>query len=269
MVLICLGESGGCHVEKHILSIHAHPDDAETLAGGTLALLASQGHRITIATMTAGDCGAVETGPEETANIRKREAATAAAVIGAASACVGFPDLGIFNNDPSRRSVVEFIRSMKPDVILTSAPADYHPDHEATSLLVRDACFAVSVPNYHTGDARPLEEIPHLYFMDPIEGRDREGNAVPPQFGVNVEAVMDAKRRMLLAHESQRDWVKRQHGIDNYADAMESWTRSRGGHFGVAYAEGFRQYTSHPYPRSRLLQELAGRHLLSPNAYRE
>lgn len=256
-------------MEKRILSIHAHPDDAETLAGGTLALLGSLGHRIVIATMTAGDCGAIETSPDETANIRKREAETAASAIGAAYACIGFPDLGIFNNDPSRRTVVEFIRSMKPDVILTSAPVDYHPDHEATSLLVRDACFAVSVPNYHAGDARVLEAIPHLYFMDPIDGYDRDGNAVLPEFGVNVEEAIDAKRRMLLAHESQRDWVKKQHGIDNYLGAMESWTRSRGRHFGVAYAEGFRQYTSHPYPRSPLLQELAGRYLLSPHASRE
>jgi LmbE family N-acetylglucosaminyl deacetylase len=40
-----------------ILSIHAHPDDAEILAGGTLALLADLGHQITIATFTPGDCG--------------------------------------------------------------------------------------------------------------------------------------------------------------------------------------------------------------------
>jgi len=38
-----------------VLSIHAHPDDAEILAGGTLALLAGRGHHITIATMTPGD----------------------------------------------------------------------------------------------------------------------------------------------------------------------------------------------------------------------
>src|ERR1035438_9818164 len=40
-----------------ILAIHAHPDDVEILAGGTLALLAGLGHAITIATFTPGDCG--------------------------------------------------------------------------------------------------------------------------------------------------------------------------------------------------------------------
>jgi LmbE family N-acetylglucosaminyl deacetylase len=241
---------------SHILDFHAHPDDGELLAGGTLALLASRGHRITIATMTAGDCGSIEHGLEQTAQIRKREAAAAAAVIGADYRCAGIADLGVFSNDAARRTVVELIRSVGPSLILTSAPADYHPDHEATSMLVRDACFAVSVPNYRTGSAPVMASIPHLYFMDPVEGRDRDGNRVQPQFAVNVEEFIDAKRRMLSAHESQRSWVLKQHGIDNYLGAMEAWTAKRGKQYGVAFAEGFRQYKSHPYPRSELLQGL-------------
>jgi hypothetical protein len=63
---------------------------------------------------------------------------------------------------------------------------------------------------------------------------------------------------MLGAHESQRNWVMKQHGIDDYTGAMESWTRRRGKHFGVAYAEGFRHYKTHPYPASPLLEELVG-----------
>jgi LmbE family N-acetylglucosaminyl deacetylase len=63
----------------HILAFHAHPDDTETLASGTLALLGANGHRITIATMTAGDCGAIDTDVVETARIRRAEATAAAA----------------------------------------------------------------------------------------------------------------------------------------------------------------------------------------------
>ena len=44
--------------------------------------------------------------------------------------------------------------------------------------------------------------------------------------------------------------------------AMESWTKRRGKHFGVGYAEGFRQYKTHPYPATPLLQELVGEALL-------
>lgn len=249
-------------MEKQILAVHAHPDDAEILAGGTLALLASLGHRVAIATMTAGECGSLDKSPEEVGAVRKREAETAAKTIGATYTCLGLPDLGVFNSDANRRRVVEMIRAVRPDILLTSAPADYHPDHEMTSMLVRDACFAVSIPNYRTGPAPVLDAIPHLYFMDPVEGRDREGKEVLPDFAILVEGFMETKRRMLLAHESQRSWVRKQHGIDNYVGAMEAWTRFRARRFNASYAEGFRQYTSHPYPQTPLLQDMAGELLL-------
>jgi LmbE family N-acetylglucosaminyl deacetylase len=174
---------------SHVLAIHAHPDDIETLAAGTLALLAARGHMVTIATLTAGDCGSVEHGRDETARIRKSEAGAAAAMIGARFLCAGFDDLAVFNDDPSRRRVVELLRTVRPDVVMTSSPVDYHPDHEAVGTLVRDACFAAPVPNYATGQARALDAIPHLYFMDPIEGRDRDGAKIIPDFAVNVGDV--------------------------------------------------------------------------------
>jgi hypothetical protein len=63
--------------------------------------------------------------------------------------------------------------------------------------------------------------------------------------------TMNEKRRMLAAHESQRSRVRKQHGIDNYLAATEDWTAARGRSFKVEFAEGFKQYVSHPYPRKR------------------
>ena len=246
-----------------VLAVHAHPDDIETLCAGTLALLAAHGHHIVIATMTGGDCGSAEWSNEETARIRCAEAAAAARMIGASYLCAGFGDLSLFNDDASRRRTVELLRNAQPDLVITAAPADYHPDHEATSLLVRDACFAAPIANYRTGTAPPLAAIPHLYFTDPIEGRDRENAKVVPDFAVDVGAHIAAKRTMLAAHESQHGWVAKQHGIADYVGAMESWTRKRGNHFGVAFAEAFRQYRVHPYPGQPLLQELVGAALLT------
>lgn len=247
---------------SHILSFHAHPDDAETLCAGTLALLAAAGHRITIATMTAGDCGSTEHSREETSRIRQGEGAAAAAVIGAAYRCARVGDLCVFNDDTTRRLTVELIRSVAPDIVLTGSPADYHPDHEATSILVRDACFAVTVRNYDTGPAPAMAAIPHLYFMDPIEGRDREGKRVAPGFGVDISAHFETKRAMLLKHQSQFAWVIKQHGIADFDASIERWSAKQGRLFGVGYAEGFRQYTGTPYPRSAALQDLVGAALL-------
>lgn len=241
-----------------ILAVHAHPDDIETLAAGTLAILARLGHAITIATLTAGECGSVDDDPTETARIRRREAATAAAMIGAVYDCVGLPDLSVFNDDSSRRAVTELLRRTGPKIVITSAPADYHPDHEATSLLVRDACFAASAPGYRTGEASPLPAIPHLYFMDPIGGRDRDGVPARPDFGVDIGAAMETKRRMLSAHQSQKTWLLKQHGITDFTAGMEAQSARRGRDFGVAFAEGFRHYRHTPYPRDPLLQALLG-----------
>ena len=248
---------------KRVLAVHAHPDDIEFLCAGTLALLADQGHHVTIVTMTAGDCGSIETGLEETARIRQKEAATAAGLIGANYVCAGFGDLCVFNDDPSRRRTTELIRAARPDIVITASPGDYHSDHEAASMLVRDAVFASSVPNYRTGTARALDAIAHLYFMDPIEGRERSGQSVIPDFAIDVSAYFPKKCDMLAAHESQRSWVQKQHGVDDYMASMQRWTAKRGKQFGVPYAEGFRQYTGTPYPRSTLLQDLVGENLVA------
>src|SRR4051794_32187372 len=220
----------------HILAIHAHPDDLEILAAGTLIKLIEKGNRVTIVTMTPGDCGTVEYPPEEISRIRRGEAEKAASMIGADYICAEFRDLAIFNDDPSRRRVTELLRRVQPDIIITASPVDYHCDHEATSILVRDACFGAPAPNYLTGgDAPVLRAIPHLYFCDPDEGRDRDGNEVKPDFVVDVSGLMDRKSAMLACHASQRAWLKKHHGMDNYIEIMQQWSRDRGRLGGAAY----------------------------------
>ncbi|HTM49622.1 MAG TPA: PIG-L family deacetylase [Bryobacteraceae bacterium] len=248
-------------MQARILAIHAHPDDVEILAGGTLALLAAAGHHLTIVTMTPGDCGSADLPADEIAAVRRAEAGSAAALIGADYRCAEFRDLAVFSDDASRRRIVEILRRKKPDLVLTSSPIDYMADHEATSALVRDACFAAPARNYNTRDvqaAAPLKSIPHLYFMDAVGGVDREGCPILPDFYVDVKAVFGKKVEMLARHKSQREWLKKHHDIDDYLEMMESWTREVGRRAGLELAEGFRRYKGHPYPQSALLEELLG-----------
>ena len=168
-----------------VLALHAHPDDLEFQCAGTLALLREAGCHVTMATMTPGDCGSAEHDAEAIASIRRGEARAAAELIGADYLCLEFRDLAIFNDDESRRRVTEVLRRVRPDLVLTAPPVDYLCDHEMTSLLVRDACFAAPLPNYITRQwepAPPLDRIPHLYFVDPIEGIDRDGRPIPAGF---------------------------------------------------------------------------------------
>ena len=254
-------DSAMAEAHVRVLAIHAHPDDVEFQCAGTLALLGQAGCHLTIATMTPGDCGSVEHDAEAIAAIRRREAKEAADLLGAEYHCLEFRDLSIFSDDLSRRRVVEFLRHVRPDIILTAPPVDYLADHEATHLLVRDACFIAPIPNYATRQWEPapaLERIPHLYLVDPLEGRDREGNPIPPDFHVDVSDVWQLKCRMLECHASQRNWLLRQHGIDEYLDSQRAWSAHRGSEIGVLYAEGFRQYKGHPYPKNNRLLDLIG-----------
>jgi LmbE family N-acetylglucosaminyl deacetylase len=246
-------------MKKTILAIHAHPDDVEILAAGALAQLSEEGHRVAIVSLTPGDCGSRERGPEEIAAIRRTEAAAAARHIGAVYRCLEFRDLAIFNDDAGRRRVTGLLRDVRPDIVLAASPVDYMCDHEAASALVRDACFAASAPNYVTpSSAAAPPAIPHLYFMDPIGGVDREGGPVMPDFYVDIGRHFETKRAMLAEHASQREWLRAQHGMDDYLVTMERWTREQGRRAGVVFAEGFRRHRGHPYPQSPLLEELLG-----------
>ena len=66
-----------------------------------------------------------------------------------------------------------------------------------------------------------------------IEGQDRDGRAVKPDFIVDITATFETKRRMLACHDSQRQWLRRMHGLDDYMDSMEKWSRQRGREGGV------------------------------------
>ena len=129
-----------------ILAIHAHPDDIEIQCAGTLARLKNLGCHITIATMTAGDCGSAEMGPVEIANVRRAEAKKAADMLGADYMCLEFRDLSIVIDQDSRQRVTEAVRKARPDIVITAPPVDYMSDHEMTSRLVRDACLALLLP---------------------------------------------------------------------------------------------------------------------------
>ncbi len=244
-----------------ILAIHAHPDDVEFQCAGTLALLKQSGCSITIATMTPGDCGSAELGPDEIAAVRRAEAKAAADLLGADYLCLEFRDLSICHDNEARRRVTEVVRRVRPDIVLTAPPVDYMSDHEVTSRLVRDALFNASVPNYKTQQWEPApatDHIPHLYFVDAIEGADWFGRPQEPDFVIDITETFDLKLKMLACHASQRNWLMTQHGIDEYLESCRRWSTARGAKAGGLFGEAFVQYKGHPYPNNDLLRQTLG-----------
>jgi len=216
-------------------------------------MLAARGWSVTIVTATPGDCGSADLPADEIASIRRREAAAAANLIGADYRCLEERDLAIDYNTAARRRFTEVVRSLRPTIIFTHPLIDYMADHEIVGRLVRDACFAAPMPNFRaSGDSAPLDAIPHLYYCDPFMGG---GEAADSTEIVDVSSAMETKRLMLAEHRSQRDWLRRQHGIDEYMRLQEELAKARGALLCVPFAEGFSQHRGHPYPQNDLLSE--------------
>ena len=248
-------------MNRTILSILAHPDDAEFLCAGTLIRLRrDHGYDVHIASMTPGDCGSAEHDSQTIARLRRVEGANAAALIGARYHCVEERDLLVFYNERTLEKVTRLLRWVQPSIVLTHSPADYLLDHEVTSTIVRAAAFAGPIPNF-LAERRlgaVLPGIPHLYYCDPIEGKDALGREVTPGFRIDISGTIDTKADMLAAHASQRDWLLKHHGMDHYLEAMRDLSARRGREGGVAFAEGFRQHLGHGYPQDNVLGELLG-----------
>lgn len=243
------------------LAVLAHPDDTEFLCAGTLVRLKKEhGWTIHIATMTAGDCGSAEHGPDEIARIRRAEGKAAAEAIGGAYHCLEERDLRVTYNESALEKVTRLLNAIRPQIVFTHSPDDYHLDHEQTSKIVRAATFAAPIPNFLHGRHLhpPLDHIPHLFYCDPLEGKDAFGLPIPPGFRIDITGVIADKCRMLEYHESQRAWLRKHHGVDNLIDEMKAWNATQGKTVGVAFAEGFRQHLGHSYPKNNLLVELLG-----------
>ncbi len=249
------------------LAVGAHPDDVEISCAGTLKALQEAGYTIHIATMTLGDCGSRTMAADEVRRVRRAEAEEACRVLGATYHYAGANDFSIFNDDTHNRRVTALVREVAPDIVFTHAPADYMLDHDHTSVLVRNACFQAPAPNYDCsryGVAGVVSAVPHLYYWDVMEGIDIFGKPVAPGFYVDVSGEIDLKSKMLAAHRSQREWLRAQHGMDEYLDTMRAWGARRGREASeiagrrasIAYAEAFRQHLGHAYPQDNVLAAL-------------
>ena len=242
-----------------VLAAHAHPDDVEFQCAGTLALLRNAGHEIAIMTVANGDCGSKDRPAEVIAQIRAEEARRSAKLLDGQYYCCGVGDLQVVFDNPTRRKVVEVFRTFVPDIVLSAPLEDYMLDHEIAGQLARDACFTASLPNYATGIEAPapyLPKIPYLYYVQPLDNHTVLGESVRPQFCIDISSVIETKKSMLACHESQREWLRIQHKMDQYIIAMEQQSAEIGKMVGVQFAEGFRQHVGNGHPKDNILQSI-------------
>ena len=244
-------------MDKTVLGIFSHPDDAEIVCSGTLSLLAKTGWDVHIATHSPGDKGTAEYNREDISRIRKAEAANAASIIGATYHCLEFEDVYIMYNLESINKTTSLIRNVRPSLVFTSSPNDYMVDHETTARLVMTACFSTGMMNLEITE-QPYEPVPYLYYCDPMEAKDILGRPVIPAMYVDITGEMETKEKMLGCHESQRNWLLQHHKMDEYILAMKRFGELRGKEINVQYAEGFRQHLGHGFPQDNVLKEILG-----------
>lgn len=257
-----------------VLALMAHPDDIEITCAGTLILLTRAGWDVHLATMTAGDLGSVRLSRAAIARVRRREAKASAKLLGAGYTCLGFNDLTIVCDESSKRRVSGLIRAVRPDLLIVPAPVDYLADHEETARIAREAAFVSTIPNWKATlpgpssrrsagrAAPPCSKLPVLLYADPIDLTDHVGRRVPARYVVDITPVIDLKETMLAAHDSQRSWLRAQHGEDEYLLWMRRSGANRARDFrrkAVKYAEGFTQHLGHAFPAHDVLTPALGR----------
>ncbi len=244
--------------QKSVLALNAHPDDAEFMCAGTLALLRKQGWDIHIATMTPGDCGSAEYGREEISRIRRAEAAKSARILDGTYHCLECDDVFILYDKETLRKAIKVMREVVPAIVFAPSPSDYMIDHEMTSRIAQTACFGSGMPNIEIEGVKPFEPVPYLYYVDPIDGTDKLGSPIKPDISVDISSVMTTKEEMLCCHESQRNWLLVHHGMDEYVISMKRFSEQRGREINRAYAESFRQHLGHGYPHDNILESILG-----------
>ncbi len=216
-----------------VLVFAAHPDDAEISVGGTLIKLAALGYRTGVVDMTRG-----ESGTRGTADIRAREAAEATEILRlAVRENLELPDSHVICDERAKVAVVRAIRRYRPTLILTHYGEDPHPDHAATSAIVRQAAYLAGLVKFDAksglGRHRP-SAIAHFLFP----------RTVTPTFIVDISEFFEEKMRAIRAYRSQLHDPQNQEpetrlSQENFLHRIEARHRYFGALIDVEYGEAF------------------------------
>ena len=219
-----------------ILAIGAHPDDVELSCSGTIAKEIAAGKKVGILDLTRG-----ELGTRGSAEIRDKEAAAAAKILGVSiRENLAFAD-GFFTNDKEHQlKIIEVIRKYQPDIVLCNAVDDRHIDHPKGSKLASDACFLSGLRKMETElNGAPQKEWRPKQVYHYIQWKNIE-----PDFVVDISDFIDIKEKSVLAYSSQfynPDSNEPPSPITskNFIESVQYRAKDLGRIVGVDYAEGF------------------------------
>jgi LmbE family N-acetylglucosaminyl deacetylase len=230
---------------ERVLTIGAHPDDAEFGAGGTLAKWAAAGCEISMLIVTDGSKGSwdEDQDPAELVVARRAEQQEAAKALGATGQIVfgDFVDGELENSRELQRLIALWVRTLKPNVVLTFDPWKkymMHPDHRAIGWGVIDGIVAARDHLFFPDqlvDGLTKHRPEAILLFAPEEADHHE------DIGTSFETKIDA----LLCHSSQ---ARTTMGDANDSDAaraeftnrIRDWSVRMGEAAGLELAESFK-----------------------------
>ncbi len=172
-----------------IIQFGAHPDDCEIRAGGVGAMWSALGHHVKFVSATNGDIGHWQMAGGPLAKRRNAEAQAAARILGVTSQVLDIHDGELMPTLENRKIFTRLIRQWNADIVIAHRPADYHPDHRYTGVLMQDSAYMVGVP-FLCPDTPALMKNPvYLYSSD----RFQRPNPFQPDIVVSIDSVIEKK----------------------------------------------------------------------------
>jgi len=220
-----------------ILAFGVHPDDIELGCAGTILAAVAEGKKVGIIDLTQG-----ELGTRGTAATRKVEAENAAKLLGVTvRENLKMADGFFVNDEAHQRKIIEVIRKYKPQIILSNAPEDRHPDHGRSSKLVSEAAFLSGLRKIETTDEDGNIQEQHrpAYVFHYIQDR-----FIQPDFAIDITAFHDKKLASIRCYTTQfhsESSTEPQTYISSpqFLDTIKARAMMLGKRIGVMYAEGF------------------------------
>ncbi len=221
---------------ERLMVVAAHPDDLETICGGTILKLTQRGVKVFSVNCTLGDIGTQQ--PESTrsalATTRLTETEAAARILGLEQTYnLGHHDGELVANLELRAQIARLYRITQADTLWTFDPfwtGQIHPDHRAAGQAALDAYMPSKMPLYRPEQLNEpgacLGCLERVFFF---------ATARDPEIVVDVTGLYDTKLAACMAHRSQFP-----NGEDSLA-WMKDLDRRPAERVGVTYAETFKR----------------------------
>lgn len=227
-------------VNKSVLVVVAHPDDAEAFCGGTIARLTRAGNRVTLAICTNGDRGSHDTRlcPTALAQMRRDEQREAQSILGIDDVIwLGYRDGELSVAVDLKDRLIRVVRQVRPDIVITFDPwkhYEFHPDHRSVGFVAAEAYILADLPwicpEYTMEGIAPWHPG-ELYLFAPQE----------PNYWVDISDTIDIKIQGRLAHRSQNGAIQSGEDTRRLIGYFRQQAALAGAAAGLAFAESFRK----------------------------